>query len=300
MIDNAINNVIEIHNLTKDYGNHKGVFDVNISVAKGECFGFLGPNGAGKTTTIRNIMGFIKPDKGTVTINGLDAFNDSAKIKESLGYLAGEIAFFDDMKAKELLDFMVRLQGIENTTRMNELVEFFQLDLKNSNNIKKMSKGMKQKLGIICAFMGDNDIIVLDEPTSGLDPLMQNRFIDLISEEKAKGKTIFMSSHIFEEIEKTCDRAAIIKEGKIVTIEDMESLNAKRLKEYFITFDQGQLINFSQEGLSFEVIGEDKVKMSVSNPDRVIKVLANYSVKDLEVHTQSIEEIFLHYYGGEK
>ena len=209
--------IIKINNLTKDYGNKKGIFNVNISIKKGEVFGFLGPNGAGKTTTIRNLMGFIRPDSGTCSILGMDCFKESEKIKEKLGYLAGEIAFFDDLTGIKLLNFLADMKGIKDKGKMNELIERFELDPRGK--VKKMSKGMKQKIGIISAFMSDAEVFILDEPTSGLDPLMQNRFVDLVLEEKKKGKTILMSSHIFEEIEKTCDRTAIIRNGKIVAID---------------------------------------------------------------------------------
>ena len=179
--------IIKINNLTKDYGNKKGIFNVNISIKKGEVFGFLGPNGAGKTTTIRNLMGFIRPDSGTCSILGMDCFKESEKIKEKLGYLAGEIAFFDDLTGIKLLNFLADMKGIKDKRKMNELIERFELDPRGK--VKKMSKGMKQKIGIISAFMSDAEVFILDEPTSGLDPLMQHRFVDLVLEEKKKGKT---------------------------------------------------------------------------------------------------------------
>ena len=225
--------IIKVNNLTKDYGNKKGIFNVSISVKKGEVFGFLGPNGAGKTTTIRNLMGFIKPDSGTCSILNMDCFKEAEKIKEKLGYLAGEIAFFDDLTGIQLLNFLADMKGIKDKSRMNELIERFELDPKGK--VKKMYKGMKQKIGIVSAFMSNPEVLILDEPTSGLDPLMQNRFVDLILEEKKKGKTILMSSHIFEEIEKTCDRTAIIREGKIVAVEDMDSLSKKKSKIYVVS-----------------------------------------------------------------
>ncbi|MEG2018058.1 MAG: ABC transporter ATP-binding protein, partial [Clostridium sp.] len=230
-----MDNIIEVKNVTKDYGQGKGIFDVNIQVKKGEVFGFLGPNGAGKTTTIRNLLGFITPTKGQCFVSGMDCYKEAAKIQENLGYLPGEITFLDDLSGKQMLDFIAAMKGIKDKTRMKELMEIFELDPRGK--IKKMSKGMKQKIGIICAFMGNPDIIILDEPTSGLDPLMQNRFVDLVLEEKKKGKTIFMSSHIFEEVERTCDRTAIIKGGRIVAIEDMESLKAKKRKSYILEFE---------------------------------------------------------------
>lgn len=293
-------NAIEIKQLTKDYGNKKGVFDLNISVKKGEVFGFLGPNGAGKTTTIRNLLGFIRPDQGNCTINGMDCYKDAEKVQESLGYLAGEIAFLDDLTGKQMIEFIASMKRLKDKTKMYDLMERFDLDPKGK--IKKMSKGMKQKVGIVCAFMNDPDIIILDEPTSGLDPLMQNRFIDLILEEKGKGKTIFMSSHIFEEIERTCDKTAIIKDGKIVAIEDMETLKEKKSKFYVVTLNsKADVDRFVKEGLDIVDINERKVTVSV-NGDVLsfIKLISGYNVKDLDTKAKTLEEIFLHFYGGEK
>ena len=180
--------VINIQNLTRDYGSKKGVFDVSIQVEKGEVFGFLGPNGAGKTTTIRHLMGFINPKIGSCQIDGLDCWKNHDEIQKRLGYIPGEINFFDDLTGKEFLKFVADYRDVGKDNRMQEMIERFELDTRSK--IKKMSKGMKQKLGIVAAFMHDPDILILDEPTSGLDPLMQNRFVELIAEEKKKGKTI--------------------------------------------------------------------------------------------------------------
>ena len=174
---------IKIENLVRDYGGGKGVFDVSFHVNQGEAFGFLGPNGAGKTTTIRHLMGFLKPKSGRCIIDGLDCWNDRDKVQARLGYIPGEISFFEDMTGAEFLKFITEYRKIGRKSRKEELLERFELDPKSK--IKKMSKGMKQKLGIAAAFMHDPDILILDVPTSGLDPLMQNRFIELIAEEKA-------------------------------------------------------------------------------------------------------------------
>lgn len=283
--------IIEVSRLTKDYGGGKGVFDVNLAVEQGEIFGFLGPNGAGKTTTIRNLLGFIKPDKGQVRISNMDCFVKAAEIHENLGYLAGELSFFDDMSGKQMIQFMAEMKTVDDKSRIEQLMERFRLN--PQGKIKKMSKGMKQKIGIVCAFMNDPDIIILDEPTSGLDPLMQNEFVDLLLEEKKQGKTIFMSSHIFEEVERTCDRTAIIKDGKIVTIEDMASLKAKRQKSFVITFaGEEELRRF--EGESFEIARAERNTATVllsGGIDNLVKTLADYKVQDLDVKASSLEEI---------
>lgn len=292
--------IIKINNLTKDYGNKKGIFNVNISIKKGEVFGFLGPNGAGKTTTIRNLMGFIRPDSGTCSILGMDCFKESEKIKEKLGYLAGEIAFFDDLTGIKLLNFLADMKGIKDKGKMNELIERFELDPRGK--VKKMSKGMKQKIGIISAFMSDAEVFILDEPTSGLDPLMQNRFVDLVLEEKKKGKTILMSSHIFEEIEKTCDRTAIIRNGKIVAIEDMDSLSKKRNKTYIISLsDKNEVEKIKKDNFNIKNIDGLNVSISVKNDiSEFLKNVSKYKISDMNIKTESLEEIFLHYYGKEE
>lgn len=291
--------VIEVSGLTKDYGGGKGIFDVDLKVEQGEIFGFLGPNGAGKTTTIRNLLGFIKPDDGQVKINGMDCFSEAAEIHQSLGYLAGELAFFDDLSGKQMIQFVAELKGVCGQNRIDELMERFGLN--PQGRIKKMSKGMKQKIGIVCAFMNDPDIIILDEPTSGLDPLMQNEFVELLLEEKKKGKTIFMSSHIFEEVERTCDRTAIIKDGKIVTIEDMVSLKAKKQKSFVVTFDsEAEAKRFAAE--PYEITrreGNTVTVLLTGGIDGLLKTIAGYEVRDLDVKASSLEEIFLRYYGEE-
>lgn len=226
--------LIDIRNLTKDYGNHKGIFDVSFSIKKGEIVGFIGSNGAGKTTTIRHLMGFIHPQQGTARIMNIDCFKQADKIQKQIGYLPGEIAFMDQMNGYEFIRFMAKMKNIKDMHYAEELISYLELD--PSVKIKKMSKGMKQKIGLIIAFMQDAPILILDEPTSGLDPLMQNKFVDLIRKEKEAGKTILMSSHIFEEIEHTCNRVIVIKDGMIIADENMNKIKTERNKHYEITF----------------------------------------------------------------
>lgn len=291
--------VIRVKHLTKDYGNGKGVFDINLSVREGEVYGFLGPNGAGKTTTIRNLMGFIRPDSGMCTIKGMSCFQSASLIQRYMGYLAGELAFLEDMKGQQMIDFIADMKQIYDRKRMRELMEMFELDPRG--RIRKMSKGMKQKVGIVCAFMGNPQIIILDEPTSGLDPLMQNRFIDLILEEKKKGKTIFMSSHIFEEIEKTCDKTAIIRSGKIAAIENVAELRQKKNKNFCITFlDMDNMMRFQNESFTVcEVKGNQVTVVIQGEVGELLQTLAKYKVTDLDVKIPTLEETFLHYYGGD-
>lgn len=290
--------VIKIENLTKDYGSNKGVFDLSFEVKKGEVLGFLGPNGAGKTTTIRTLLGFIKGDKGSVSINGLDPFKNAEEVNKSLGYLPGENSLMDEMKGEDFIKFIADMKGMNNLDRIDELKEFFELDA--SGKIKKMSKGMKQKIGIVCAFMNSPDILILDEPTSGLDPLMQNKFVELILKEKERGATILMSSHIFEEIEKTCDRSVIIKNGRLVLTEDINKLKENKNKNFRIEFkNEFEAKNFAAMFMNTSI--KDKVvKVGVKgNMDEFIKKLASFDVIDMDIEQKSLEELFMHFYGGE-
>lgn len=294
-------NVIELQNITKDYGNGKGVFDVSFDVKEGEVFGYLGPNGAGKTTTIRQLMGFIRPEAGECQILGMDCFAECSSIQAEVGYLAGELAFIDDMTGRKFLEFIAQMKGIKDLSRMEELIERFELN--PQGRMRKMSKGMKQKIGIISAFMGSPKVAILDEPTSGLDPLMQNRFIELILEEKKKGTTILMSSHIFEEVEKTCDRTAIIRAGKIVAIEDMQSLSKRRKKIYTVTLpDEETTDRFMQEsGVDIRERNGNCVLLAVKNQvPETLQLIAKYQPIDLDIKTQSLEELFMHFYGEEE
>ncbi len=269
-------NTIKLENVTRDYGGGKGIFDVSFHVNQGEAFGFLGPNGAGKTTTIRHLMGFLKSKSGHCTIDGLDCWKDRDKIQQRLGYITGEISFFDDMTGTDFLRFLASYRGIGAKTRQKELLERFELNPKGK--IKKMSKGMNQKIAIVAAFMHDPEILILDEPTSGLDPLMQNRFIELLEEEKAQGKTILISSHMFEEVERTCHRVGIIREGKLAAVDSVEALRKRHVRPYTVTLDtQDEAESFAKD------FGGVRDGLTVTVTTK-----------------QSLEEIFMHYYGGEK
>lgn len=290
--------IMDINNITKDYGNHKGVFDVSFTVKQGEVIGFLGPNGSGKTTTIRQLMGFIKTDHGTVSILNIDCFKDASKIQESIGYLPGEITFIDDMNGQQFITFIAHIKHMKNLDKAQELIAYFDID--TNIKIHKMSKGMKQKIGIICAFMQNPDILILDEPTSGLDPLMQNKFIDLINKEKKAGKTILMSSHLFEEIEKTCDRVIIIKEGRIVAIEDMQNLTKRKVKNFEIAFVNAKDREAFIKQYPNAKVKENIVTVMVRDINSFLITISNYPLQDINIRKQTLEELFLHYYGGEQ
>jgi len=291
--------LIKVENLTKSYGPHKGVFNLSFEVNKGEIFGFIGPNGAGKTTTIRQLLGFIKPDSGATYINDLESFSNASQIQQNLGYLPGEIAFFEQMSGTEFLTFIGKLRGLKDFTKMQDLVTF--LDLDPSGKVKKMSKGMKQKLAIVAAFMHDPEVLILDEPTSGLDPLMQTKFIELILNEKKLGKTILMSSHSFEEIERTCDRALIIKQGELVALEDIKKLKEQKRKAFFVSVNSLDDVEIIQSA-GFEVIQKTPLDLEVimkGDINRFVKTIAKCKIKSLDVLSQSLEDIFMNYYKEE-
>lgn len=291
--------VISIRDLTFRYRSGKGVFNLNFNVGRGEVFGYLGPNGSGKTTTIRCLMGFTKPENGRCTVNGLESWSKAPGIQKDLGYLPGEIAFFDEMSGLEFLNFMGDMRGKRNRARRSALLERFELN--PAGKIRRMSKGMKQKLGIVAAFMHDPAVYILDEPTSGLDPLMQNTFVELILEEKSRGKTILMSSHSFEETYRTCDRAGIIREGRLVAVADVHSLKSSQRKAFLVTLQsQDDLEHLRSSGLEMGKITKNTVEVIVSgNYNQFISALAGCRVLGIDVSTQSLEQVFLKYYGRE-
>lgn len=292
--------MIKVVNLTKDYGNHKGIFDLSFEVKAGEVFGFLGPNGAGKTTTIRHLLGLTNADAGQATILGFDTRKQSHLFQSQLGYCPGEIAFYDEMTGVEFLDFIDALRGYKHNGLRLELIQYFDLDPKR--RIRKMSKGMKQKLALIAALMHDPKVLILDEPTSGLDPLMQKKFIEYILKLKSQGKTILMSSHQFEEVERTCDRVAIIKEGRLVSVEDTQVLKEKALKQYLVSFKHNaSVLSLLESSLETKRLNESQVLVTLHNDlEHLLKVLSGLKVDGLESVSQSLENIFIGYYGEER
>lgn len=287
--------MIEIKNMTKDYGHGRGIFDVSISVKKGEVFGFVGTNGAGKTTTIRHLMGFLKAQKGIATIKGMECFSNAAEIKKYVGYIPGEIAFPDAATGSEFLKNQAELIGLKDMTYAETLIKKLQLD--PTANLKRMSKGMKQKTAIVAAFMGDPEILILDEPTTGLDPLMRAEFIDILNEEKKKGKTIFMSSHMFDEVEDTCDKVALIKDGKIIAIKDTNEIKHNEEKNYKIEFNSYEdYKKFISE--KFKIINkkENKNQVTININDKDIniltKTLKSYNIKFITEIKYTLEKYF--------
>ena len=291
--------MIEVKNLTQTYKSGKGVFDLTFTIKEGEAFGYLGPNAAGKTTTIGNLLGFTNASAGYAKINGLDCRKEAARLQNTIGYLPGEIAFLDNMTGKQFLNFMGDMRGTKNTARRNDLVD--RLELETTGKIKKMSKGMKQKLAIVTAFMHDPSVYILDEPTAGLDPFMQNVFMDLLDTEKGRGKTIMMSSHIFEEVQRSCDRAGIIKNGRIVAVEDIQSLNSMKQKTYTVTLSDSKDVEKLNKGnLAVKKISDHRVQITVGqNYKEFFETLAPCSVVGLYAEQQSLEDVFMKYYGKE-
>ena len=292
--------LIDIQHLTKDYGDGRGIFDLNLSMEKGEVFGFVGTNGSGKTTTIRHLMGFLKPQSGSATINGLDCWKDSAEIKKWIGYIPGEIAFPDAPTGTDFLKKQAELLGLKDMSYAESIINKLQLD--PTAKLKRMSKGMKQKTAIVAAFMANTDILILDEPTTGLDPLMRKEFISILDEEKKKGKTILMSSHMFDEVEKVCDRVAMIKEGKMIAVKVTEEVKHHKEKVYKIEFrSQEDYLKFLSEPFDFVETRESQnqviIKIHDSQINMLFKTLNNYAIKfmtemklTLERYFQSLDE----------
>jgi len=287
--------VIEIHNITKDYGNGRGNFDVSLSVEAGEVFGFVGTNGAGKTTLIRQMMGFLRPDKGSISIGGLNSWSASAEIKKRVGYVPGEIAFPDAPTGTEFLRRQAELLGLLDMSYADCLIGKLQLD--PTANLKRMSKGMKQKTALVAALMADSEILIMDEPTTGLDPLMRAEFIDVLNDEKKKGKTIFMSSHMFEEVEDICDKVALIKDGKIIAVKSTDEIKHNRDKVYKLEFTSHEdYRRFIAEPLVYaeQREAQNQVLVNVNDKDinQFMAVLKGYRIKFLTENKYSLEKYF--------
>lgn len=290
-------NIIELNHLTKDYGNEQGVFDLNLTISEGEMVGYVGTNGSGKTTTIRHIMGFLKPTAGTVTVNGLSSWEHSSEIVKQIGYVPGEIAFPDLKTGIDFLKCQADFLGLHDMSYANELIERLQLDPRA--NLKRMSKGMKQKTALVAALMNDAPVILLDEPTTGLDPLMRATFLDIIKEEHAKGKTIFMSSHSFDELEKTCDKVALINNGHIVDVCDMKQIRNRPVKEFKIEFHSaGDYKRFLTEAYEIIRLQEQYHQVSIRIPAgdtaALLNVLKTYQVKFISELPYTLEMHFKH------
>lgn len=291
--------MIRIKNLTKDFGNRKGVFGLDFEVEDGEVFGFMGPAGSGKTTTVRQMLGFASSSSGHCVINKKNSYRQAAEIQSFLGYLPGEAALPKEMTGISFIRLIANMRGLRNLERAFELIERFEVE--KDEKIYRMTKEGRKKIGIICAFMHNPQTLILDEPTVWLEPVMQERFIELILEEKERGKTMFITSQVFEEIERTCDRVGMIWEGSLVNIDDIEGIRSKQRRNYIIKFDdQNEVFRFMTESFDVIQIKEKQIIVNVKGEMMsLIHALNNYKVTSLETTVQSLEEIFPHYYGGQ-
>lgn len=289
-------NEIEIRGLVRDYGKGRGVFGLTLEVETGEALGVLGPNGAGKTTTLRHLMGFLRAKQGSVRIGGMDCFAQAREVHRRVGYLPGEVAFPDDMTGREFIAFVAGVKGVRGLGRARELADRFELD--DTAKLRKMSKGNRQKVAIVCAFLQDAPVLLLDEPTSSLDPLMQNRFVQLVQEEHARGKTILLSSHMFEEVERTCGRAAILRDGKLAAVQPLDELRRSRARQYAADFASPQAAaQFAACWPGAAADGCRVVADAGSDLPALLRALSEQPVVSLTPCSQSLEESFMQYYG---
>jgi ABC-2 type transport system ATP-binding protein len=294
-------NVIETRDLTVYYGKHRGILDVNLSVEKGEVFGFLGPNGAGKTTTQRVLLDVFSPTSGQATVFGKDCQKDGVAIRKHIGYLPGELALYANMKAREFFKMYEYLRkNNKSKGYWRELAE--RLDLDTSRKISQFSRGNKQKVGVVAAFMDRADLLILDEPTGGLDPLVQKTVLEMVREAKADGRTVFFSSHILSEVQAVCDRVGIIRDGQLVAIQRVEDLFAQRMNRLTMIFeDHPPLGVFNIEGVTELDVTRKSITLEVrENLPAVLTAAAQHNVTDIETHNISLEEIFLAYYSKDE
>jgi len=288
--------VMKIRGLTKKYGDVIGIKDLDLDVYQGEIMGFLGPNGAGKTTTIRACLALLNKTAGKVKIFGLDSHKDSVEIRKNVGYLPGDFGMYPNMKVNAILKYLLSQSGVSDTTKMYELSETLDLDL--NKRYRELSKGNRQKVGIVQAFMADQELVILDEPTGGLDPLMQHKFYDLLRKESREGKTIFMSSHILAEVEEVCDRVAIIRKGELQVVEEIRSLQDKMGKKLEVEFRDGvDLDKFEMDGVEEVEIDGNRISMIVTeNLDEVVKEVSKYDIMNMSLETFNLDQLFLTYY----
>lgn len=291
---------VRVRGLTKDYGRGRGVFGVDLAVAPGEVLGFLGPNGAGKTVTMRHLMGLVRPQAGSAEILGYDCFRERSAVQSRLGYLPGENACMREMTAGAFLRLLADMRGLRDRGRMQELCDLFDLDFRA--RIGGMSKGNRQKVAIVAAFMARPDVLLLDEPTSGLDPLMQERFLNLVAEERARGAAVLLSSHIFEEIERACDRVAFIRSGRVAMEGSMPDIRTRRGRSYIVEFasaEERRRWERDQGNAAGEGNGVVVELQNVTDVSGLIRGLAPFEVVGLASREQTLEELFLGLYEGD-
>jgi len=292
-------NVIEIKNLTKSYGRARGITDVSFNVEQGEIFGFIGPNGAGKSTTIRTLLSLIYPTSGSATIFGKDCIEFGPEIRKEIGYLPSEIFYYDNMKVIDLLKYSASFYKKDCSKRITELAQIMDLDL--NKKIDDLSFGNKKKVGIVQGLLHSPKLIILDEPTSGLDPLMQQKFFELLEEENKKGATILLSSHILSEVQRLCTRVAIIKEGKIIKLDKISTLQENNHKKFKIEMKSKideNYFNFSGV-TNLEIKGKIINFLFSGNINFIMKKISEIEIANLWIEEPDLEEIFMHYYEKE-
>ena len=288
-------NAIEIKNLTKSYGRQRGIENINLEIPKGIVYGFIGPNGAGKSTTIKCIMNMIRKNSGEIIINGKKVENKNYEVKQEIGYLPSEIHLYEDLTVKKLLKYSASFYKKDCTQKTEKLVKRLEIDI--NKKIEELSLGNLKKVGITLALMHDPQFIIMDEATSGLDPLMQEEFYKILEEEKAEGKTIFFSSHILNEVKRICDKVAIIKEGKIVKIEDIESLEDTNIVKVKIEAEEIEKLEKELEIEQVITKKENKIEFLYSKEiNSLIEKISKYKISKLLIQEIDMEEIFMHYY----
>jgi ABC-2 type transport system ATP-binding protein len=293
-------NVIETERLTKSYGKQRGIIEVDLAVGQGEVFGFLGPNGAGKTTTIRTLLDLIRPTSGKASVFGIESSADPVAIHRRIGYIPGEFALYDRLTGGQTIEYFGNLRGGVDRAYRDSLIERFDVD--PSRKFKEYSKGNKQKIGLVIALQHRPELLVLDEPTSGLDPLVQQSFYALVREAQAEGRTVFLSSHILSEVERTCDRVAIIRDGRLVKVDSVEGLRDLAHHQVELRFVDGVPAEAFEglPGVSEVVVGDHTLRMRVSGPiTPVVQAAARYELLDFVSREPTLEETFLAQYGHE-
>ena len=291
-----MNNVIEIKNLSKYYGKARGIIDVSFDVHEGEIFGFIGPNGAGKSTTIRTLLGLLYPTSGSAAIFGKDCIKFGFEIRQKVGYLPSEVYYYDNMKVIDLLKYSASFYGKLNMKRVRYLSEVMDLEL--NRKIDDLSYGNKKKVGIVQGLLHEPSLIILDEPTSGLDPLMQKKFFELIREQNRGGATVLMSSHILPEVQKLCTRVAIIKEGRIIKLEDISTLRNTAYKKVRIEFANNVPDDLAgAPGVSaFSRENGEASFLYAGDVNAIVRRISSEQLKNLTIEEPDLEEIFMHYY----
>jgi ABC-2 type transport system ATP-binding protein len=293
----SVIDAIETEGLTKSYGAARGIVDLDLTVPTTTVFGFLGPNGAGKTTTIRLLLDFLRPTRGRATVLGLDSRRDAVAIKQRVGYVPGDPAFYERLTAAQLFDWLGRLRGGVDPQLLAHLTERFDVDVHRP--IRTLSKGNRQKIAVVQAFMHRPELLVLDEPTSGLDPLLQHEFDELVHEVTADGATVFLSSHLLDEVQHLCDRVAIVRDGRLVTVEDVATLRARAVREVTIRFEEPvDPTPFSRlPGVTdVEVVGSALHCHLAGTADALVKLAARHAVVDFTSAPPDLEAMFLQFY----